>query len=155
VRGAPDTLHWPGLTGPAAGRTVFLCGGLADEELVTFTAAFCASRHPGVVLFDAPRFSDTTRAFLAEFRPACVIPVGSFPQGVADLEQRRGVKPHPAQTWARGPPSGLPGLLLPSARRVVLCPAEPRRLLLQAACLAGAAHAPLFVSHGRPEEAAD
>src|SRR5262249_39272836 len=128
LRGAPDALRWPGLTGPAAERTVFLCGGLADADLVAFTSAVCASGHPGVVLFDPPRSGPSTRAFLAAFRRECVIPVGSFPQGLAEVEQRLEVKAQPVQTWARGPPAELHKHLFPSARRVVVCPAEPRRL---------------------------
>src|SRR5262249_38749775 len=43
--------------------------------------------------------------------------------------------------------------LFPRAENVVVCPAEPRGPLLQAACLAGALRAPLFVTHDKPEEA--
>jgi hypothetical protein len=151
----PEALRWPGLTGPAAERTVFLCGDLADEDLIAFTTAVWASGHPGVVLFDVPKSSRYTSAFLADFRPACVIPVGSFAQSLAELEERLAIKMQPVQTWPRGPPAGLLKHLFPKARRVVVSPAEPRRLLLQAACLAGAAHAPLFISHGAPDDVAN
>src|SRR5207247_11238513 len=43
----------------------------------------------------------------------------------------------------------------PRAERVVVCPGQPRALLLQAACLAGAAQAPLFVSYGTAGEDAE
>ena len=37
---------------------------------------------------------------------------------------------------------------------MIVCPAEPRRLLLQSAYFAGVLHAPLFVIRGDPEEPA-
>src|SRR5262249_15140301 len=51
-----------------------------------------------------------------------------------------------------GPPTALWKTLFPRAERAVVCPAEPRRLLLQAACLAGAVRAPLYVLHGESGE---
>jgi hypothetical protein len=54
----------------------------------------------------------------------------------------------------QGPHSLVPvqEALFPEARRVVVAPAEPHRLLLQAACLAGALRAPLVVSRGRADD---
>src|SRR5262249_13850040 len=66
-----------------------------------------------------------------------------------------GVTAAPAMEWKRGPPADLWKMLFPHAERAVVCPAEPRALLLQSACLAGAVQAPLYVTHGAPEEAAD
>jgi len=43
------------------------------------------------VLLDTPKLSPHNKAFLAAFRPGRVVPVGSFPQGVANLQQRLGV----------------------------------------------------------------
>src|SRR5438105_13330669 len=57
--------------------------------------------------------------------------------------------------WRSGPPEALWKLLFPRAERVVVCPAQPRRLLLHAACLAGAARAPLYVLWGRDGEHED
>src|SRR4051812_20637062 len=72
-------------------RVVFLAGGLGEEELLTFTATVSASGHPGVVLFDSPGAGPYNKAFLAAMRAEQVIPVGSFPDGVPDLERRLGV----------------------------------------------------------------
>jgi hypothetical protein len=128
-------------------RVVFLGGGLGEEELLTFTATLAAAEHPSVVLLDSPKNGPYLKAFLAAFRPEQVVPVGSFPDGVPDLEKRLGVKTSPALQWKRGPPAALWKELFPRAERVVVCPAKPRALLLHAACLAGALRAPLVVTH--------
>jgi hypothetical protein len=153
---------WHGATLPPANtadagpsdRDVFLVGGLADEDLLTFTAAVAASGQPGVVLLDSAKSTPYTGAFLKAFEPRRVIPVGSFARGLADLEHRAPQRFCPARPWQRGPPVGLLKELFPRAKTVVVCPAEPRRLLLQAACLAGAAGAHLVVTHGGAEDAA-
>src|SRR5262249_52979776 len=49
----------------------------------------------------------------------------------------------------------LQDALFPKAARVVVAPAEPRRLLLQSACLAGVLQAPLFIGHGKSGESAE
>src|SRR5262249_20073014 len=127
-------------------------GNLSAENTVTFTAAVAASGHPGVVLFDTPTSAGHTKNFLTALRAEAVVPVGSFPEGVTELERRLGVKAGPVCPWTRGVPAGLWKALFPEAPRVVVCPAEPRRLFLQAACLAGAVHAPLYVLHAEPGE---
>lgn len=101
-------------------KTVFLAGKLSEQDLLCFTIA--ASQHPGVVLLDSPELSRYTQAFLKAFSPSSVIPV----------------------TPANG--SAYPALS-PVAGRVVVCRPEPRRLLLQAACLAGSLRARLYVLH--------
>jgi hypothetical protein len=136
-------------------RVVFLAGGLADEEILTLTADLAASRHPGVLLFDAPDLRPALKQFLAVFRPERVVPVGSFPAGVAELEKQLGAKVAPVQEWKRGQTTGLWKTLFPQAERIILCPAEPRSQLLHAACLAGIVQAPLIVSHGTADEMAD
>src|SRR5207253_9002586 len=57
--------------------------------------------------------------------------------------------------WKRGPPAALWKTLFPQARRVVVCPAQPRAQFLHAACLAGALKAPLYVLHGDTGEVKD
>jgi hypothetical protein len=138
-----------------AQRQVFLAGRLSDEQLLSFTAAVAASGQPGIVLLDTPKASPAIKQFLEAFRPEQVQPVGSFPEGIPDLERRLGVKTAPALAWERGPPGALWKILFPQAERVVVCPAEPRRLLLQAACLAGVLQAPLVVTPGEAEEAGE
>src|SRR5437868_1141575 len=107
-------------------RTVFLGGGLSDADVVAFTANVAASGHPGVVLFDTPKAVAYTRPFLDAFRPERVVPVGSFPEGLDDLERRLGTKPVPPLVWNGGRPAALWQLLFPRAEQVVVCPAEPR-----------------------------
>jgi hypothetical protein len=151
---AAEPLAWTGAARAKATRQVFLGGHLADEQVVTFTTAIHASGHPGVVLLDSAKSGTPARNFLAAYRPERVIPVGSFPEGITDLEKRLNVTPAPAIPWKGGPPEELWKVLFPKARRVVVCPDKPRRLLLQAACLAGVLRAPLVVLHGPDEEAA-
>lgn len=121
-----------------AARTVFLVGELSDADLLAFTAGLCASKHPGVLLFDSPAGRRYTKAFLEGFRPGRLVPVGEFPAGV-DIGKRYKV----------------PGLVdradtnfFPEPTRAVIAPARPRGLLLQAACLAGVVRAPLLVAEG-------
>ncbi len=136
-------------------RTIFLAGQMSDEELIAFTTAVAASPNPGVVLLDSPAAAKTTRAFLQAFQPDQLVPVGEFPESVADMEERLGLKTAPRRAWQRGPPKALERALYPLARRAVVCPAQPRRLLLQAACLAGVLRVPLVVTNGAPAERAD
>jgi hypothetical protein len=117
---------------PGAERVVFLADGLTDEERIAFTTALVAGGHPGIVLFDSEKSRAANKAFLEQFHQRQVISVTSF-----------------------GPASELWKSLLPDARSLVVAPAEPRRLLLQAACLAGALHAPLFINHGQAGEAGE
>jgi hypothetical protein len=135
------------------GRVAFVGGELKPDELIAFTAAVEAAGSPGVVLLDAPKATRYTRAFLEAYRPGRVLPVGAFPGGVEELEGRLKVQAGPALAWHHGQPQDLWRLLFPRAVHVVVCPAEPRPLLLQSACLAGTLHAPLFVLHGGDDEA--
>jgi hypothetical protein len=150
-----EPLRWAGADRARAERTVFLGGRLSDEQSVALTAALQGSGHPGVVLFDAPPSARWTRAFLKEFKPAQVVAVGTFPDGLGELEERLGTRVAHSIPCAGAAPAELQNALFPKAARVVVAPAEPRRLLLQSACLAGALQAPLFIGHGKPGEAAE
>jgi hypothetical protein len=133
-------------------RVVYLGRDLSDEALIGLGAAVAARGPGGLLLLDSPKLSPYTKAFLAAYKPARVVPVGSFPDGAAELGGRLGVPVAAPVAWTRGPPLQLWQGLFPRAERVVVCPAEPRGQLLQAACLAGAVRAPLFVTHGTRQE---
>src|SRR5262249_35074950 len=55
--------------------------------------------------------------------------------------------------WDRGQAGALWAALFPRIERVVICPAEPRGQLLQAAHLAGVLKAPLFITHDLEDDA--
>ena len=150
-----EPLRWTGADHARAERTVFVGGGLSDVQTVALTAAVQASGHPGVILFDTPPSARWTRAFLKEFRPASIMAIGAFPEGIGDLEKRLGTSISRAFSGASASPAELQAALFPKAARVVVSPAEPRRQLLQSACLAGTLQAPLFISHGKPSEGAE
>ncbi len=133
-------------------KVIYLAGGLSPEQLVVFTAAVAASRQPSVVLLDSARLDPYTKSFLAAFEPEKIVPIGAFPEGRAGLERRLDRKTAPVLPWTHGPPRSLWREWFPKADRVVVCPAEPRGLLLQSACLAGVLGAPLFVTHGKHAE---
>jgi hypothetical protein len=131
---------------PRPERTVFLGGDLTDLDLLVFTANFAASGHPGVVLVDGPKATKANRAFLDAFQPDELIAVGSFSEGItSDLQRRLGVRITAALPWKRGPPPELWKSWFARAEQVVVCPPEPRPLVLQAACLAGTLGVPLWV----------
>jgi hypothetical protein len=153
--GTPPTPEDPPRVAPVTKpeKVVFLGSDMSAENLVTFTATVAASGHPGVVLQDSPKLTPYTKAFLKAFQPQRVYPVGAFPDGKGELEKRLGVKVMPTLAWKNGQPRTLWRELFPKAKRVVVCPAEPRGQFLQAACLAGVLRAPLFVTHGKLGEA--
>jgi hypothetical protein len=136
-------------------KTAFVAGELNDEELLTFTASLQAASPRSVVLLDSLATTTYTRAFLSAYRPDRVVPVGTFSEGIVDLERRLKVKTRPALSLQRGSEQSLWKALFPRADRVVVCPAQPRSVLLHAACLAGMVKAPLFVTHGKPGEPGD
>jgi hypothetical protein len=158
-----------GLLGPGAGRcreagarssrnaapavrAVYVGHGLSDLALIQFGAALAAADPSAVLLLDSECLSPYTASFLAGYRPDRVVPVGSFPDGVREMVDRLKIKAAPVLTWSEGPPLALWRQLFPKAERIVVCPAEPRGQLLQAACLAGAVRAPLFVLEGGRNE---
>ena len=127
-------------------RVVHIVGGLADDDLTACLVNLAGARPEAVHLLDSPNAGKVNEAFIAAFKPTEVVPVGAFPDGTAELDKRLGVKTAPA---LRGQ------ALYPRAEQVVICPAQPRRLFLQAAVLAGALRMPLYVLHGGDREAAD
>src|SRR5262249_16417505 len=96
-------------------KVVFLCAGLAPENLVTFTTALAASGHPGVVLLDSAKASPYTKAFLAAFKPERVELIGSFPEGRGEVERRLELRTARAMDWAAGPLQALWRGLFPKA----------------------------------------
>jgi hypothetical protein len=131
---------------------VFLGRDLSDEALTALGANLAASGKPGLLLLDSDKQSAYLQAFLAAYKPTQIIPVGSFPDGLTELERRLDVKVAPLLAWTDEPCERLWRALFPRADRVVVCPAEPKGQLLQAACLAGNLRAPLWVFHDRPGE---
>src|SRR5262249_27177289 len=132
---------------PAA-RNVYVAGGLSADDLTVLSVAVAAADPSAVLLLDSPKTSAHNRDFLAAFGPTEVVAVGSFSQGTEDLVKRLGIRQVAYLEWKGGPPISLWRRLFPDPQRVVVCPAGPRRLVLQAACLAGASKAPLVVLHG-------
>jgi hypothetical protein len=139
---------------PEPQRSVFLVGDLTEDNQIAFLANVAASGHPGIVLIDTPQFSKNLHAFLDAYEPDSIVPVGSFSGGLAALELRLGRSVAPPLEYKHGPSPALWNLLFPKAERAVVCPAEPRRVLLHAACLAGALRAPLLVTHSDRDESA-
>src|SRR5439155_17769635 len=78
--------------------------------------------------------------------------VGSFVDGVKAVEKSLEIQAASAVDWKHGVPDELWRTLFPQADEVIVCANAPRRLLLQAACLAGAARAPLFTLEESPQE---
>ena len=135
-------------------RVVFLAGGLGDTDLVTLSANLAASKCGGMLLLDSAPSTPFLKAFLSSFRPGRIVPVGSFAEGQAALSGRLGKPVAAGLVWKEGPPTALWSYLFARAKGVVVCPAEPRRLLLQAAYLAGAAEMPFLVLQGKAGEEA-
>jgi hypothetical protein len=139
------------LPAAAPARTVYVVGQVRDEDFLTLTSAVGAADPSPVVLLDTPGTSPYLKGFLAAYQADRVVPVGTFDDTTKELERRLGVSLAAALTET-GP---LYGALFPTAERVVVCPSSPRGLLLHAACLAGAARAPLFVLRGAEGEDED
>ena len=139
---------------PPSERLVYLVRDLDDENLIVLGSALAAWREDSVLLLDSLKASPYLKAFLAAYQPARVVPVGGDASGIADLEGRLNVKTTAPLTWTRGQPTALWRSLFERADDVVVCPVGPRGALLQAACLAATLRAPLYVLHGRENEAA-
>jgi hypothetical protein len=135
-------------------RIVYFGTGLSDEDALVFTSAVAAADPWAVVLLDGPKAAKAVPQFLAALKPRAVIPVGPGAGATDELTERLGTKPAAPLEW-KGVPASLWKSLFPQAPTVVVVPAEPRRLLLHAACLAGALRAPLYVLRGAEGESAD
>ncbi len=133
-------------------RIVYLARDLEDEQLVVLGSALAAWRPNSVLLLDSSKASPYLKAFLASYTPAQVIPIGSNADDLAEMERRLDIKASAPLLWTHGQPATLWRSLFKQADDVVVCPAHPRGTLLQAACLAAALHAPLYVLHGRESE---
>jgi hypothetical protein len=137
---------------PSDARVVIVASGLSPEDLVVHSSAAAASARQNVFLLSSPSVAKEIDRFINDYKPSKVVQVGETPlparSGSAPLsftiETVPAEAPFPVALWRR---LGL------RTSQIVVCPKEPRRSLLEAACLAGAMHAPLCVLHGRPEEA--
>lgn len=150
----------PPAAAPEGERIVYLARDLPDEHLIVLGATLAAWRTGGVadwrtesvLLLDSTKATPYLKAFLAAYKPAKVIPIGGEANNSAELERRLDIKLSPPLTWTHGQPLALWHSLFHRAEDVVVCPVHPRGTLLQAACLAAALRAPLFVLHGRESE---
>jgi len=152
VRRGDDSAR-EGASRALAERTVILGCNLSDEDVITVTTSLAARGQGAEILLDSANTGSQLRAFLARFRPHQVVPVGPLFEDKKELDDRLGVCTEPALEWSGGPPLPFWKAVFASAPQVVVCPAEPRRTLLQAACLAGVSKSPLYVLHGQPGEA--
>jgi hypothetical protein len=147
-----EAAPWADTARPKTRDTVFLASNLSREQLVSLSASLAACRHPGMLLIDSKRSTPNHKLFLRAYKPDNVIPIGTFPETDGAREDRLGVETAPVIDWKSGPPLDLWKHLFPKAETVVICPSKPYRQLLQAACLAGSAQAPLYIMHGRKGE---
>ena len=107
---------------------VFLTSGLSEENLLTFASALGSDGGAGVLLIESGATHPYNLAFLEASAGRRATPVNN--QSVDEIR----------------------AALFRNAQKIVVCLAEPRRLLLQAACYADAVGAPLFVHHGTAED---
>jgi hypothetical protein len=126
---------------------------MSEEELLTVTVA--ASRHSGVFLLDSPELSRYTDAFLQDFGPSSLLPVGKPSRPISRLGKKLHANVQHVRSSTLGTPDSIFRTLYPAAERAVICAREPRRLLLQAACLAGCLQAPLCVLHEPAQQVAE
>lgn len=137
---------------PQGERIVYLARDLSDENLIVLGSTLTAWQRDSVLLLDSMKATPYLKSFLAAYKPERVIPIGGDADGIADLERRLDIRTSTPITWTRGQPVTLWRSLVERAEDVVVCPVHPRGALLQAACLAAALRAPLFVLHGRDSE---
>jgi hypothetical protein len=135
----------------SAEKVVYVGGKLSPDALLQFTVATAACKD-AVVLLESEKTRAANKAFLSAYHPDQLVAVGSFSESVAEMERRLDLKATPLD-WSRRPTRDEWHALFARADLVVVCPAEPRAQLLQAACLAGTVHAPLVIWDGKAEEA--
>src|SRR2546421_662910 len=88
---SPDAAHANDrATTASSASPVYFVGALADEDLIALSTAVVAGDRPGVLLLDSPKLNSQWKNFLNGQRPEGVVPVGSFPKVIADLERRLG-----------------------------------------------------------------
>ena len=149
--GSPLAVNvWASPTPPR--RAVYIVHEPSDENLIVLGSALAGCGKPATLLVDTQHTSPHLKTYLAAYQPDVVVPVGGFPDGVADLEQRLGVRASAAIPWTKPQPIALWESLYSKPPIVVICPPRPRGQLLQAAAFAGSLQAPLFVFHGDPGE---
>ncbi len=138
---------------PAQG-TVYVARNLSPENLAILAAAL--GREPSaVLLIDTPTAASANKTFLAALKPTRVVPLGDYSEEIEKLEERLGCRPETPHNWTRSVPVSLWKEFYHKPETVVVCPARPRGLLLQAACLAGTIGAPRYVSQGNTTDAAE
>jgi hypothetical protein len=133
---AAATLRWRA-DNRAAERTVVLAGAMSEDETVQLTAALAASGNKGPVLFHSPQTVELARAHLQSTNAEQVIAVGNIDcAGGYKLPVAARLETVAAAQEA----------LFEAPTRAVVAPAGDRRLVLHAACLAGALQAPLLLT---------
>jgi hypothetical protein len=131
-------------------RVVYLVGQLAPDSLLQLSVVTAGSADV-VLLLENAKTSAANQAFLDAYHTDKLVAVGSFAESMAELERRLEVKVE-SVNWSRRPRLDEWRKLFARADTVVVCTAEPRDQLLQAACLAGTLQAPLIVWDGREGE---
>jgi len=133
-------------------RTVYVGSHLSEEQLLSLSALLRVKAPAAQLLLDSEPINHEQQRFLAAYHANEVVPIGSFPRGITDLENRLKCKMAPALCWQEDRPVSIWNALVPEANRVVVCPSKPRSLLLQSACLAGVLRAPLYINNGSDKE---
>src|SRR5262245_30720135 len=149
VEAAPVQQPAPPPPSRQSDAVVYLAGGLSDEALICLGAAV-ASRPEAVLLLDSRPLKPYLKHFLGELKPKRLVAVGTFDEDRAALAKRLGVEVEEVVPWS----DRAPARLFPKIDRLVVCKASPRPLLLDAACLAGADGARLWVAPARGADAA-
>ena len=145
---------WPTLPPETAKRVVFVAGEMAEEDQIALAANLAASQ--------ASRRPADRHARLQQIHQGLLGPVPARTSRANWLLSERNRRTEGASRridWfgpglEEGMPTALGTGLFPHSKQLVVCPAEPRRLLLQSAYFAGVLRAPLLVVRGNPGELA-
>jgi hypothetical protein len=140
---AVASLGWSFQSADAKTRLAYLVTGLSDEEALVVSSNFAAAEAPGVLLFDSPALTPYLKAFLTTYRAEQIVALGAGDKA-DEVHRRLGLRVTTTLAWDAPKGAGLWKRWFPKASRVVVCPSADKRLLLQAACLAGALKAPLY-----------